>query len=137
MSNATYATTRGRRIASMVLGALLGGAATAVPSILLVNERGHLSVAGVFGGVITSIVGWLLGIVVLGLPVWWLVEAKWGPRRGAALLCGASLPPLWVLLFMKLVQSWGRSPTRDTSFTIGIVEVVVGIPSCARARTSS
>jgi hypothetical protein len=95
---------------------------------LLVTERGHLSAASAFGGLVVSIVGWLLGIVVLGLPAWWLIETKWGPRRGAALLCGASLPPLWVFLFLMLVQSWGRSPAQDTSFTIGIVEVVVGIP---------
>lgn len=83
-------------------------------------------------GVIGSLLGWLLGIVLLGLPVWLICERQtWGSRPRVAAICGAVLSPLWFLAFIALVQVIVLDHSEDgpdSSFLVWIAAIVSAVP---------
>jgi hypothetical protein len=111
MSDATYITTRGRRIASIFLGALVGGALMALPLAGVLSQGAAYDypfsmLAGYLAGsfALCSLM-WLAGIALFGFPLWLLIgrmRASQGWRM--ALVCGAILPPICLALLLILVE---------------------------------
>jgi hypothetical protein len=105
MSDTTYITTRGRQIASIFLGALLGTLITAVPLTLVLSEGLVISNATdlLYSSILCGVC-WLLGIAGFAFPIWLLIERRrkgMGWRTAAA--CGLILSPVWFILFTMLL----------------------------------
>lgn len=89
-------TSAGRVVAALLLGALNGGVLTSgmVLAAGLIQYPPILSLQLAALALPLAIVGWLIGLVVIGGPIWWLLrKSNARPTRLAAWI-GAVLAPL-------------------------------------------
>lgn len=141
MSDATFVATRGRRIASIFLGALLGTLITAFPLALITSEGRIVDspMDLVYSATLCG-AGWLVGIAAFAFPIWLLLERRrknMGWRTAAA--CGLALSPTWFVIAMLLLPGLFEDDYDPTfwfgvmGFALALGAVIVAVVGCAVA----
>ena len=96
MQTERYSTTRQRAAAAIAVGAAVGAVATNAPTVvvglLYVSEPGGFGSQHIpflfYMGFIALIV-WIVGLALVGVPMWWFLHRKGLRSWWMAVLCGA------------------------------------------------
>jgi len=96
MQTERYRTTRQRAAAAVAAGAAVGAVATNVPMVvaglLYIGEPGGFEsqhIPFLLYMVFIAFIVWTVGLVLVGVPIWWLLHKKGLRSWWVAVLCGA------------------------------------------------
>ncbi len=97
----------GRAALGLFVGALIGTGVTAMAWIVLAMVSGEAGMSILFTIIVipASFVAWSAGLVLLGVPGWFVLHATGARSQKAAMIYGASLPTLVVVLVQMTTSS--------------------------------